>query len=153
MTCICTWNSNLAFKFETRKLAKITTLQCGGRFNGKKSFLRGRKTPRMTCGDSNVSTYISIYALSFYRSQMFCAGPKIYLHIVPVTNILCQTKRWFALSKISFCTGTKVFWRGFKCSQIFGLVKNIWTGTKHLGPVKGQGIVYFDPISFFKDCS
>ena len=35
--------------------------------------------------------------------QFFCARPKIYLHIVAVTNILCQTKRWFAFSKIGFC--------------------------------------------------
>ena len=26
-----------------------------------------------------------------------------------VTNILCQTKRWFAFSKIGFCAGSKIF--------------------------------------------
>ena len=41
--------------------------------------------------------------------QIFCARPKIYLHIVAVTNIFGQTKRWFAFSKIGFCAGTKVF--------------------------------------------
>jgi hypothetical protein len=45
---------------------------------------------------------------------MFCARPKIYLHILAVTKILCQTKRLFAFSKIGFCA-------------IYG-------------PVKGQGI-------------
>ena len=34
----------------------------------------------------------------------------------------------------------KSFWRGTKCSQIFGLAQKIWTGTKILGPVIGQGI-------------
>ena len=29
----------------------------------------------------------------FVPVQRFCVRPKIYLHIVPVTNILCQTKR------------------------------------------------------------
>ena len=29
----------------------------------------------------------------FALVQIFCARPKIYLHIVAVTNILCQTKR------------------------------------------------------------
>ena len=54
--------------------------------------------------------------LSFYRSQnvlgwseFFCARPKNYLHIVAVTNILCQAKIWFAFSKIVFCASAKVF--------------------------------------------
>ena len=29
----------------------------------------------------------------FVQVQIFCAKPKMYLHIVAVTNILCQTKR------------------------------------------------------------
>ena len=53
--------------------------------------------------------------------QIFCDRPKMYLHFVAVTNILCQTKR------------------GIDCSQIFGLVQNIWTSTKHFGTCKGQG--------------
>ena len=69
--------------------------------------------------------------------QIFCARPKIYLHILAVTNILYQTKRWFAFSKIVFCAGTKVFEEAlFKGSQIFGLAQKIWTGTKHFGTCK-----------------
>ena len=30
----------------------------------------------------------------------------------------------------------KSFWRGTKCSQIFGLAQKIWTGTKHFGTCK-----------------
>ena len=48
-----------------------------------------------------------IYIL--WQSLTFCARPKIYLHILAVTNLLCQTKRWFAFSEIGFCTGTNVF--------------------------------------------
>ena len=70
--------------------------------------------------------------------QIFCVGPKIYLYIVPVTNILCQTKRWFAFSKIGFCASTKVFEEALKCSQIFGLAQNIWTSTKHFEPCKSH---------------
>ena len=61
---------------------------------------------------------------------MFCAGP----------NILCQTKRSFAFSKIGFCVGTKVFEEALNAIKFwewlitFGLAQNI------LGPVKGQGI-------------
>ena len=51
------------------------------------------------------------YIYAFYRSQnvLYWSRPKIYLHIVAVTNILCQTKRWFAFSKIGLCAYTKVF--------------------------------------------
>ena len=28
------------------------------------------------------------------------------------------------------------FWRGTKCSQIFGVAQKIWTGTKHFGTCK-----------------
>ena len=69
--------------------------------------------------------------------HIFCVGPKIYLQIVPVTNILCQTKRWFAFSRIGFCASTKVFEEALcKCSHIFVLAQNIWTSTKHFGTCK-----------------
>ena len=49
----------------------------------------------------------------FWLVQMFCARPIIDLHIVPVPNLLCQTKRWFPFSKFVFCAGTKVFLRHY----------------------------------------
>ena len=49
-----------------------------------------------------------------------------------VINILCQTKRWFAFSKIGFYACTKGFEDMY--GQIFELAQNI------LEPVKGQGI-------------
>ena len=55
--------------------------------------------------------------------QNFCARPKICLHIVAVTNILCETKRWFAFSKIVFLCRHKSFRGGTKCSQMFGLAQ------------------------------
>ena len=76
----------------------------------------------------------------FTGPKIFCARPKIYLHIVPVTNIMCQTKRWFAFSKIVFCAGTKFFEEALNAVKFlvwlikFGPAQNI------LGPVKGQGI-------------
>ena len=53
--------------------------------------------------------------------QVFCARPKIYLHIVAVTNILCQTKKWFEFSKIGFWASKKVFEEA-----------NFWAGSKYL---------------------
>ena len=78
----------------------------------------------------------------FTGPKMLCAGPiflcqnKKYSHIVAVTNILCQTKRWFAFSKNCFLCRHKSFWRGTKCNQIFVLAQKIWTGTKHFGTCK-----------------
>ena len=61
-----------------------------------------------------------------------CTRPKIYLHIVAVTKILCETIRWFAFSKIVFLCRHKSFWR----VKFFGWLKRILTGKKHFGTCK-----------------
>ena len=66
---------------------------------------------------------------------MFCVGPKIYLRIVPVTNILCQTK-----SKIGFCAGTKVFEEALNAIKFLDWLKKFGPAQNILGPVKGQGV-------------
>ena len=71
--------------------------------------------------------------------QIFCVGPKIYLHIVPVTNILCQTKRWFAFSNIVFCAGTKVFEEALNAVKFLGWLTKFGPAQNILQPVKGQG--------------
>ena len=76
----------------------------------------------------------------FVLVQIFCVGPNIYLHIVPVTNILCQTKRWFAFSKIGFCAGTKVFEEALNAVKCLGWLEKFGLAQNILGPVKGQGI-------------
>ena len=73
----------------------------------------------------------------FEPDQIFCARPKIYLHIVAVTNILCQTKRLFAFSKIGFFATTKFFEEAVK---FWGWLKKFVPAQNILGPVKGQGI-------------
>ena len=91
----------------------------------------------------------------FTGHKMFYAGPnflcpsKIYLHIVPVTNILCQTKRWFAFSKIVFCAGTKVFEEALNAVKFLGWLKKFRPAQNILRPVKGQGISEFWIISHF----
>ena len=88
--------------------------------------------------------------------QIFCARPKIYLHIVAVTNILCQTKRWFAFSKIGFCAGTKVFEEALNAVKFLGWLKKFGPAQNILGPVKGQGIrlskfkIFSDNPAFLK---
>ena len=76
------------------------------------------------------------YALSFYRSQnvlclskFFMSDQKFIYIFLPVTNFLCQTKRWFAFSKIFFVPAQK-FLKRHKMQSIFMLAHNIWTSTK-----------------------
>ena len=72
--------------------------------------------------------------------QIFCAGPKIYLPIVAVTNILHQTKRWFALSKIGFCACTKSLGEALNAVKFLGWLKKFGPAQDILGLVQGQGI-------------
>ena len=86
------------------------------------------------------------YALSFYRSQNGLCISKFVLD-QKFIYILCQTKRWFAFSKTGAHIGTKVFEEALiKCSQIFGLTQNIWTGTKHVATCKRTRHYYFIKI-------
>ena len=85
----------------------------------------------------------------FVLVQIFFARPKIYLHIVAVTNILCQTKRWFAFSKIDFCAGTKGFEEALNAVKFLGWFKKFGPPQNILGLVKGQGIRVPISLSFF----
>ena len=82
----------------------------------------------------------------FTGPKMFCAcpnflsQPKNYLHIVPLTNILCQTKRCFAFSKIGFCASTNVFEQALNAVKYLAWLKRFGQAQNILGPVKGQGI-------------
>ena len=78
--------------------------------------------------------------------QIFCVGPKIHLHIVPVTNILCQTKRWFAFSKIGFCASIKVFEEALNAVKFLGWLKKFGPAQNILRPVKGQGITVLSKL-------
>ena len=78
--------------------------------------------------------------------QNFCARPKIYLRIVAVTNILCQTKRWFAYSKIGFCAITKVFEEAINAVKFLGWLKKFGPAQNILGLVKGQDIYHACPL-------
>ena len=78
----------------------------------------------------------------FWAGQNFCVRPKIYLHIVAVTNILCQTKRWFAFSKIGFYAGTKDFEEALNAVKLLGQLKKFGPAQNILGLVNGQGITF-----------
>ena len=75
----------------------------------------------------------------------------MYLHIVAVTNILWQTKRWFAFSKIGFCAGTKGFEEALNAVKFLGWLKKFGPAQNVLGPVKGQGIIATSPDRFADD--
>ena len=82
----------------------------------------------------------------FWAGPNFLALPKIYLHIVAVTNIFCQTKRWFAFSKIGFCAVTKVFEEALNAVKFLVWLKKFGPAQNILGPAKGQGISMKDPF-------
>ena len=92
----------------------------------------------------NLSRHLCLVLLQvpkcFGLVQIFCARPKIYLHIVAITNILCQTKRWFVFSKIRFCAGTKVIEEALNAVKFLGWHKIFGPAQNILRPVKGQGI-------------
>ena len=58
-----------------------------------------------------------------------------------VTNILCQTKRRFAFSKIGFCTGTKGFEEALNAVKFLGWLKKFGPAQNILGLVKGRGMI------------
>ena len=72
----------------------------------------------------------------FWAGPNFCIRPKIYLHIVAVTNILCQTKKSFALCKIVFCPDTKVFEEALNAVKFLGWHKIFGGAQNFVGPVK-----------------
>ena len=57
-----------------------------------------------------------------------------------VTNILCQTKGWFAFSKIGLCVVKKGFEEALNAVKFLGYLKKFGPAQNSLGPVKGQGI-------------
>ena len=84
----------------------------------------------------------------FVQVQMFCASPKIWLHLVPLQNLLCWHKNQFYWIQIIFLPGTKCLWLPYVNKFLvwhkkFGPAQNI------LGPVKGQGICCFLFILLF----
>ena len=83
----------------------------------------------------------------FTGPKKFWAGPNflcltknLFTYTVTVTNILYQTKRWFASSKIGFCAGTKVFEEALNAVKFLGWLKKFGPARNILGLVKGQGI-------------
>ena len=72
--------------------------------------------------------------------KYFCVRPKIHLQIVPVTNILCQSKRWFEFSKIGFCASTKFFEEALNAVKFVDWLKIFGPAQNVLEPVKGQVI-------------
>ena len=88
-------------------------------------------------------------ALSFYRSQSvlgwskFFVPDQIYFYHVAVTNILCQTKWWFAFSKIGFCAGTNGFEVALNAVKFLGWLKKFAPAKNILEPVKRQSILKY----------
>ena len=62
----------------------------------------------------------------FWPGPDFCDRPKIYLHIVAVTNTLCLTKKLFAFSKIGFFAGTQYLEEALNEIKFLEWLKTFW---------------------------
>ena len=72
--------------------------------------------------------FVPVQFFLFQTKNLFtyCACHK---HFVPDKKMICLQQNWFLCRH-------KSFWRGTKCSQIFGLNQKIWTGTKFFATCK-----------------
>ena len=78
----------------------------------------------------------------FTGPKMFWDGPNLLCQTKNLfINILWQTKRWFAYSKIGFYAGTKVFEEALNAVKVLGWLKKFGSAQNILGTVKGQGIM------------
>jgi hypothetical protein len=73
-----------------------------------------------------VSVPLIMNALSFYRSQNVLCQSKFFVSDQKFIYILCQTKRWFAFSKIGSCAGTKVFEEALNAVKFLDRHKTFW---------------------------
>ena len=72
----------------------------------------------------------------------FSASPKIWLHLVPLQNLLCRHKNQFYRMQIIFLSATKCLWQPQYVNKFLVWHKKFGPGQNILGPVKGQGIRY-----------
>ena len=78
----------------------------------------------------------------FVLVQIFCASPKIWLHLVPLQKLLCWHKNQFYWMQIIFLSGTKCLWLPQYVNKFLVWHKKFGPAQNILGPVKGQGICF-----------
>ena len=76
----------------------------------------------------------------FTGPKMFCAGRNFLCQTKNLFTYCASRKRLFALSKIGFCAGTKVFEEALNAIKFLDWLKMFGLAQKIFGPVKGQGI-------------
>ena len=76
----------------------------------------------------------------FTGRKMFCASPNFLCRTQKFIYIFCQTKSWFAFSKIVFCAHTKILEEALNVVKIFGWLKKFESARNILWLVRGHGI-------------
>ena len=76
----------------------------------------------------------------FVLVQIFCASPKIWLHLVPLQKLLCWHKNQFYWMQIIFLSGTKCLWLPQYINICLVWHKRFGPAQNILGPVKGQSM-------------
>jgi hypothetical protein len=110
--------------FEMRSFCKVIKMEC---------------TLFGMCLKRNMINIV-IFALSFYRSQIFLCRSKYFEPAQKFIYILYQTKKGFAFKKIGFCAGTNVFEEALNAVKFLGWLKKFEPAQSILGHVKVQGI-------------
>ena len=82
----------------------------------------------------------------FVPVQIFWASPKLWLHLVPLQNLLCWHKKK-SLNANHLFGWHKMFATSPIFKYIFGHAQKIWTSTIHLGTCK-RTRHYFNSIKY-----
>ena len=90
-------------------------------------------------------TYLCLVLLqvskSFVLVQIFWASPKLWLHLVPLQNLLCWHKNQFYWMKIIFLSATKYLWLPQYVNKFLVWHKKFGPAQNNLGHIKEQGII------------
>ena len=78
--------------------------------------------------------------------QIFWASPKIWLHLVPLQNLLCRHKKQFYWMQIIFLSGTKCLWLPQYLNKFLVWHKKIGPAQNILEPVKGKGMSFLPSL-------
>ena len=98
----------------------------------------GPRSWKMT--NNNFSLFLLKIAKCFVPVQIFWVSPKIWLHLVPLQNLLCRHKKQFCWMLIIFLSYTKCLWLAQYVNNFFIRQKKLGPAQNILQPAKDQGI-------------
>ena len=106
------------------------------------------QSTKKTRSDKKINSCLILLLVTkcFVPVQIFWASSKIWLHLVPLQKLLCGHRIHFYWMQIIFLSGTKSLWLPQYVNKFLVWHKKFGSAQNILGPVKGQGISYFDEL-------